>query len=249
MTGRLVLSALCLLGILLPKTLAADEPISLMYEVRAPYIVGNADGTISGLTAGPSVLAFERAGLDFMTVEIPSNRQLATIRANKSPACGIGWFDRPERRVFARFTNPVFRDRPTVVLMLRENAAARKDDSLERMIADDSLSLLVKTQFSYGAKIDSWIDAYQPDVTAVTLDNIGMVRMIEAERVDYMLLAEAEAYYLLIELGKERADRLAILNMPDSPHGNFRHLMCSQSVPASAIERLNAAIATFYLPK
>lgn len=249
MTGRLAIAAFCLFGILMPDTLAADEPVSLMYEVRAPYIIDTVDGGISGLTASPSVLAFERAGVDFKAVEIPTNRQLAMIRANKSPACGIGWFDRPERRAFARFTSPIYRDRPTVAMMLRKTAATVKDTSLEGLIANDAHSLLIKTQFSYGAKIDSWIDAYQPDTTAVTLDNIGMARMIEAERADYMLLAEAEANHLLLEIGKDRADKLVFLVMPDSPHGNYRHLMCSQAVPSAVIERLNAAIATFDLPK
>lgn len=249
MTGRLAIVTFCLLGIFMPQLTVAEEPVSLMYEVRAPYIVDNGDGTISGLTADPSVLAFERAGLDFKAVEIPTNRQLAVIRANKSPACGIGWFDRPERRTFARFTNPIYRDRPTVALMLRKTAARVEETSLEKLLANDTLSLLVKTQFSYGARIDSWIDAYQPDTTEVTLDNVGMARMIEAERADYMLLAEAEANHLLLEIGKDRADKLVYLVMSDSPFGNYRHLMCSMSVSATVIERLNAAIASFILPK
>ncbi|MEQ9487709.1 MAG: hypothetical protein RIM72_01815 [Alphaproteobacteria bacterium] len=249
MTGRLAIVAFCLLGILMPQQIAAEEPVALMYQIRAPYIVDNGDGTIRGLTADPSVLAFDRAGLDFKPVEIPTNRQLAMIRANMSAACGIGWFDRPDRRSFARFTSPVYRDRPTVALMLRKTAATVEDTSLEEMIANDALSLLIRTQFSYGAKIDSWIDAYQPDTTAVTLDNVGMARMIEAERADYMLLAEAEASHLLLEIGEDRAGKLEYLVMSDSPHGNYRHLMCSKSVPAAVIERLNAVIATFDLPK
>ncbi len=248
MTGHVTIAVISLIGVFLPGLSFADDAIALMYEVRPPYIVEDASGEISGLTATPSVTAFRQAGLDFKAIAIPTNRQLASIKNDKTPACGIGWFDRPERRAFAHFTEPVYRDRPTVVLMRRQTAMALKHETLEGMIADDSLSLLVKTRFSYGPKIDSWIAAYEPDTTAVTLDNVGMVRMIEANRADFMLLAADEATYLTTELGKARTDALTIVAMPDSPHGNYRHLMCSFSVPVDAIERLNRVIETFKLP-
>jgi len=219
-----------------------------MYAERAPYIIVGVDGSISGLTASPAVRAFERAGVPFVQVEIPTNRQLASIKADVSPSCGIGWFDLPERHNYARFTKPIYRDRPTVVLMHRETAVAGFYDSLEQLIADDNLTILVKTQFSYGQRIDSWLETHQPRTTSVTLDNVGMLRMVMAGRADYMLMGQEESDYLLQHSDALTKSDVRVLALPDSPHGNYRHLMCSLSVPVSVIERLNREIEEIQLP-
>lgn len=246
--GRLFLFVVSVLAMFSPQLLAAEEPIILMYAERAPYIVADDDGSISGLTASPAVLAFEAAGVSYVNAAIPTNRQLSSIKANLSPSCGIGWFDRSDRRVFAQFTKPIYRDRPTVVLMNRETALARYYDNLERLIANDDLTILVKTQFSYGKDIDSWLTTYTPNMNAVTLDNVGMLRMIIVGRADYMLMGQEEATHLMLQTDASTANDVRMLSFPDSPHGNYRHLMCSLSVPQTTIERLNQVIATFSLP-
>jgi len=234
--------------VLWPLHLKAEEPVILMYAERAPYIVAGAGGKISGLTASPAVKAFETAGIPYDPVAIPTNRQLASIKANNSHTCGIGWFDRPDRRDYALFTKPIYRDRPTVVLMHRETALDGYFNSLEALIANKDMVILVKTQFSYGQQIDSWISTYQTRKTSVTLDNIGMLRMIMVGRADYMLMGQEEATHLLLQSGAPSTEDVRILSLPDSPQGNYRHLMCSKSVPEITIERLNQVIDTFQLP-
>lgn len=247
-SGRLTLVLFSFFGFVWSQCAAANEPIALMYAERAPYIVVNENGGISGLTADPSVQAFEEAGVAFSIVEIPTNRQLASIQSNAAPSCGIGWFDRPERRVFAQFTKPIYRDRPTVVLMQRSTALAGYYDSLEKLIANDKLMMLAKTQFSYGQRIDTWIQKYRPRQTLVTLDNVGMVRMLTAKRADYMLMGQEEATHLMKQSDLVDVDDVRTLSFPDSPSGNYRHLMCSLSVPATVIEQLNKVISMYQLP-
>ena len=248
MSCRRTLVILSFLGSVWSCLASASEPILLMYAERAPYIIVGNDGEITGLTADPARQAFVDSGVPYKPVSIPTNRQLASIRSNTSQACGIGWFDKPERREFAQFTKPIYRDRPTVVLMQRTSALAGFYDSLQKLIENDELVMLAKTQFSYGQHIDIWIQDYQPKQTLVTLDNVGMVRMLSARRADYMLMGQEEASHMMQQSSDVDTDDIRMLSFPDSPHGNYRHLMCSLSVPASVIERLNRVIEGFRLP-
>lgn len=248
MLGRLILNAVSMLAVLWPQLAIAEEPVTLMYNERAPYMVADDDGRISGLSASPAIQAFEKAGIPYIHAEIPTNRQLSSIKANTSLSCAIGWFDRPARHAYAQFTKPIYRDRPTVVLMNRETALAGYYDSLERLIANRDLTILVKTQYSYGETIDSWLATYQPNMTAVTLDNVGMLRMVIVGRADYMLMGQEEATHLLLQTDASTTNDVRMLSMPDSPHGNYRHLMCSLLVPQSTIERLNRVIEKISLP-
>lgn len=56
----------CGLLLSLAATCRAAEPITLLYNERPPYLVTEADGAVSGLTATPATRALRAAGLDFV---------------------------------------------------------------------------------------------------------------------------------------------------------------------------------------
>jgi polar amino acid transport system substrate-binding protein len=213
-----------------------------MYDVRAPYIFAEDNNTITGLTATPSAAAFRLANIPVRNVEVSTNRQLSVIKYNESMACGIGWFSIAQRQAVARFTKPIYQDRPLVVVSRIDADKVHLHTSLETLIADGALSLLVKTQYSYGSQIDAWLNKYEPNRSAVTLDNYGMLRMIDAKRANYMLMSFEEATHYITNAHFENAAALKFATLMDSPSGNLRHLMCSKSVPVEIIERLNAVI-------
>lgn len=240
--GAAAFGLLCGWGLVSAEPGRAGDSIALMYNERPPYMETGEDGVVAGLTATPAISAFEAAGIAYHLVAVPTNRQLATVRAGVRPACAIGWFRRAERLAFARFTKPLYRDRPTVILTQNRNRAVRAHETVRALMGDRDLRLLVKVNFSYGAFIDALRLFLRPPTVETIRENTGMILMIEAERADYMFMAREEADHLLTRFDPDAAQRLTALEPADMPFGDTRHLMCTKSVAETTIEKLNAAI-------
>lgn len=226
----------CLLLALAPAR--ADERITLHFNERPPYMVPGADGSASGLTATPARQAFAAAGIAVRWAQTPTTRQLAVIRDNEGLDCAIGWFRKPDREAFAKFSKPIYRDRPTVVLAHAAFAAERQ---LADLLRRPGVTVLVKDNFSYGPMIDALLAEKRASVLRTSAENQQMVRMVAERRVDMMFAAEEEAQHLL-SLAGNAAQGLRVLHFDDVPSGERRHLMCSKRVPDALLDRLNAAI-------
>lgn len=231
------LSAVCLL---LAGTLYADEPIDLYYNERPPYLVSAPDGSVSGLTATPAAEAFRDAGIAFQWIRLPTNRQLALLKDNHRPACAVGWFQNAERERFAKFTKPIYQDKPTVGMASGDFATPEKL-SLTDLLNRHDVRVLIKDGYSYGPYIDNLLAAHRANLIVTPLDNIDMARMISARRADFMFVAEEEASSLLQQAGLNPLT-FKVLRFTDMPMGEYRHIMCSKLVPDEVIQRLNAAI-------
>jgi polar amino acid transport system substrate-binding protein len=227
--------------VLLPGLCAADEVVELMYNDRPPYIVAQADGSAMGLTATPAINAFRRAGISVEWKRVPTNRQLTIIGQGSGNDCAIGWFKNAERERFAKFTKPIYRDRPTVLLANRWFAPP-PNASLRELLARPDVRVLVKDRFSYGPYIDGLLAEMKPLLIRTTNENRQMVAMIKANRADFMFVAEEEADYLVEQAGFN-PDDFRLLRPDDMPEGEKRYLICSKHVDDSIIARLNAAIA------
>jgi polar amino acid transport system substrate-binding protein len=220
---------------------AAEDDLILYYHERAPYSAKQADGSVRGITADIAAKAVSAAGITYHWEDLPSARQMEVIKRAEESSCGLGWFKRPEREAFAKFSVAIYRDLPTIV-------AARADDSrfagtprLDTLFADKRLTLLTKTGYSYGAEIDGKIAAEKPNARADASDNRTMLGMVSRSRVDYMIMAEEEAQDLLSQPDFAAAG-LAVYHLADPPAGEYRYLMCSKSVPDAVIARINHAI-------
>ncbi len=77
-------------------------------------------------------------------------------------ACGIGWFKKPEREQFARFTEVLYQDRPSIVISRKANNAIAQYGDVSNLLQDNTIKLLVKDSFSYGTYIDEQIAKYHP---------------------------------------------------------------------------------------
>jgi uncharacterized protein (TIGR02285 family) len=219
----------------------AEDELVIYYHQRAPYSARQADGSVRGITADIVAKAMAAAGIPFRWEESPSARQMDVLQYDRVPACGLGWFKRPEREAFAKFSAAIYRDLPTIVLARAKDTRFAGMPSLDALFANKALTLLTKTGYSYGAVIDAKILAQKPKARADASDNRIMLGMVSRERVDYMIMAEEEAKDLLSQA--EFADAgLAIYHLADPPEGEFRYLMCSKSVPDALITRINAAL-------
>lgn len=218
----------------------AQEPITVYYNDRPPYLVAAADGSATGLTGTPAALAFKAAGVPVMWAKVPTNRQLLNIRKDAAMECAVGWFKNPEREQFAKFTKPIYRDLPTVALASRE-FKLREGLRLEDVLAIKGLRVLAKDNYSYGPYIDGLLAKHRPTLVYTTSENSAMVEMVRFNRADFMFVAEEEANYLAEEAGFS-AREFHLIRFADMPKGERRYIMCSKQVPDEVIARLNKVI-------
>jgi uncharacterized protein (TIGR02285 family) len=180
-------------------------------------------------------------GIAYRWEDLPSARQIEVIKRNDGQACGLGWFKRPDREAFAKFTLPIYHDLPTIVVARADDARFAGTPTLDALFHDKSLRLLTKTGYSYGAEIDAKLAADAPNLRRDPSDNRTMLVMIGRKRVDYMIMAEEEAKDLLSQADFADAG-LAIYYLANPPAGEYRYLMCSKSVSDAVLARINQAI-------
>jgi polar amino acid transport system substrate-binding protein len=238
----------CILLIVLSVTTAlasagatgADEAIAIYYNERPPYLATDAaTHQVTGLTAAPTAAAFRAAGLAARWASIPTNRQLALLKASTERACAVGWFKNPERAALFKYTKAIYRDKPTVAL-----ARAGYEPTARRLavaLHESGLRVLMKDRFSYGPWIDALMADIRPQAVTTSEENVQMVRMIAGGRADFMFASEEEAAYLITQSGVSSA-AVRILHFDDVPPGERRYLLCAKAVPDDVIERLDRAI-------
>lgn len=215
--------------------------VNLHYQDRPPYSEGGPDGRVRGLVAEPAARAFARAGIAFVWVRTPGQRQLALIQSGDGPDCGIGWFRNAEREALGRFTRALYQDQPFMGLA-RRDVPAFGSRALMLWPGDATQPLLVKDGYSYGPVLDALIARNPSHVRRTAAESAQMVRMIDAARAGWMIVAPEEAGPLLAAL-PGATDRLRLVPLPDVAAGPTRHVYCNRSLPDSMIERLDRAIA------
>jgi len=235
----LTLFRLLLLAAMAAPTFAVDQ-VTLHYNQRPPYQVTK-NGQLSGLTGTPAVAALKTAGISFVIQETPSARQLIAIKGNTGMDCGIGWFKNGEREVFGKFTKPIYRDEPQIALASAKNAKLKSGDTLESILGNKSINLLVKQGYSYGKTLDALMERLQPIKNSVAVENVQMLQMINAGRADYMFAAPEEIDGLLAATGINPAE-IQKITFSNAPKGEDRFILCSKKVSDEIITKLNGAI-------
>ena len=148
---------------------------------------------------------------------------------------------RPEREEFAVFSAPIYKDQPNVIVARKDDARFAAPASLQDILADPQLKLVVKTGYSYGATIDGWRQQYRPATEESSGSNEAILNMIANGRNDYVIMAPEEADYLLTR-NAPLGFTLRTVTLSDAPEGEQRYLMCSKATPADALARLNAKL-------
>lgn len=218
----------------------ASAQVALHYNERPPYLVSK-DGQLTGLTGSPAVAAFTAAGIPFTLHSTPSARQLVVIKENSGADCGVGWFKNEEREGYGKFTKPIYQDKPQIALTSAKNTKVKDGETVESILGNKGLTLLVKQGYSYGKTLDAMIAKLQPTSNAVTGENVQMLKMIHAERADYMFIAPEEADGLIAAGGINPAE-IRKANFSNAPHGESRYILCSKGVSDEIITKLNNAI-------
>lgn len=245
MNLRLLATLMLAAALLFPAQARAGEnnatALHVVYLERPPYywtVNGQPGGFLLNLTRR----ILDAAGVQADYSPHPASRILEEIRGDRVPICSIGWFRTSERESFARFSLPIYRDRPLVLLTTTDKAALfKRHRTLREVFADTSLVMAQVASFSYGEAIDRMQKEILVRNLTVSTTQQVLPRLILHGRASYMLVAPEEVPTLLSSAGVD-PDRFVSLSMDDIPAGNLRYLMFSKSLPESTLQRINAAI-------
>lgn len=216
-----------------------DPPIALLYEERPPYQMRNGDA-VEGVVGAPSEAAFKSGGVAFRWEASSQKRMLTRLRENREPVCVAGFFKNQERLAFAKFTKPVYRDRPVVALVRRQFAFGA-GATLADALSAQGLRLLVRRHYSYGQAIDGLLKVLKPVTFSSPLHNVQLVELLKADRADMLFAAQEEAA-LLLSRSTVRQGEVVVKQFSDAELGEARHIVCSFKVPDDTIKRLNKGI-------
>jgi polar amino acid transport system substrate-binding protein len=222
------------------EIMAGCDSRNLHFHERIPYVHEIENG-VEGFTATPATAAFQKADIPFQWKKTPSKRQMLIIKNNKGCDCAVGWFKNPEREKFAKYTLPIYQDRPQIALTRADNEKLRSGMTVDSLFSDPNLILGVKNGYSYGIYLDMKIVQHKPAVEKTTCENINMLKLIHVRRWDYFFIAPEEADWLIESSGLSKKD-FKYIEFKDIPEGEKRYIMCSQKVGDEIIERLNKAI-------
>jgi len=231
MAGLIVNVAVCLAGC---------STITIHYNERVPYLKTTPDG-VEGLTATPAALALKKAGIPFSWKKTPAIRQMAVLKKNDSCDCLVGWFKNSDREKFAKYTHPIYQDKPQIALARFDNDNLQNMTSVDSILSNPEITLLGKDEYSYGAFLDAKIIQHKPAIFRATVENINMLKMIYYKRNDYFFIAPEEADTLIESSGISKKN-FKYVTFSDMPEGEKRYILCSQKVGDEIIEKLNAAI-------
>ena len=191
--------------------------------------------------SGTVTNALAKAGIEARWVKRSSKRQMREVQQNKSAVCSPGWFKKPEREVFAKFSSPVYQDQPQIIVARADKAGDISHTTLKSLFQDNALKLSVKMGYSYGSFIDNMRKQLKPNTVETSQDIGGITRMLLGRRFDYFIAAPEEYQSLAERLGIAGED-IVSLQMRDIPPGNKRYLMCSEKVPDGLLNRFNAGL-------
>lgn len=217
------------------------QAITVEYRDKPPYSYTEA-GRPSGFLLERTAQIFKRAGVEAQFVEMPVRRTLANLQTNATLVCSPGLYKLPEREAFARFSLPMHRDRPHVVLARADvEPAVRASRSLTALFANPTLTLGVLDGVSYGADLDALIAGAVKPPERAQLSPLQLATLVSRRRVDYMLIDQEDLGWL-----RRSADfatlKLAVVEFHDMPRGQLRYIACSRRVDPAVLERLNGAL-------
>jgi polar amino acid transport system substrate-binding protein len=217
------------------------QPITLYYYERKPFHYTADDGSVTGLTVVPTEAAFAKLGIPIRWEKVPANRILAQIKLNSEAVCSPGWYKKPDREEYARYTVPIYLDKPLVGLA-NAHFKAKQGITAHDLLSAPGTRLLVKQNFSQGAYMDKLIAQMAPSQIASTTEEVStMVKMIYSDRADLIVTTQEEVKLYIYQAGLNLRD-FRVLVFPDVPAVEKRYILCSRQVSPELIENLDRVL-------
>lgn len=217
------------------------SPIILHYYERPPFHYTDEQGVPRGLIIEITANIFNKAKIPYSWRVTPANRILAVLKSDTGGNCTSGWYKLPEREKYARFSEPIYRDKPLVGLS-RADFKVSENITAQNLFQFPNVRLLLKENFSQGAYMDKLlIDVPKDRIQRVTAEVPTMVKMLKLNRADLIITTEEESKIFISNAGYTEKD-IRILRFPDVPAVEHRYILCGKSISASTMTRLNQAI-------
>jgi uncharacterized protein (TIGR02285 family) len=225
----------------LAATLAfAAPPITVAWSEKPPYYYIE-DGIDKGFMLAYGKTVFAAAGIDAAFVREPQKRIWSRFRTGMRNYCSLGWYHLAERTAIAQYSLPIYTDPSQMVLIAPKSVAqVQAHATLASMLADPTLTLGLLDGSSYGAELDARIKDSTNRKMLSSVNSVGMMQMVAADRVSYMLSDRTDWNYTRIR--HRSLDGVVQYEVPDVPPGLKRHIVCSKDIPAATMEKLNQAI-------
>lgn len=222
---------------------ALAAPLRVMYIERPPFYYTK-DGVALGFMVDTARQAFAAAGVEVVFESSTAQRILQDMQPLDGYCCAVGWIQTPERDAYARFSLPIYTSKPLAALALRGNGSRfLTKKSLQALAADKNLRIGVAEGFSYGETMDRLLQQFLPQRFTVPGDQQQLVRLLQQNAFEYILIAPEEIEYLLRDSGLA-ADDFLLVPLTDTPSGNLGRIMCSRDVDLTIMERIDEALRT-----
>ncbi len=227
-----------------PLLAAADETASLTLFVfdRPPYYRLRDGHPAGGFLLDLSLAVLDRSAVPYAVRELPAPRVTDTFEKQDVAACATGWFMTPQRQAFARFSAPLYQDKPLVAAMGATGACPDKT-TLDRLLVEKHRWGL-RRGFSYGQDFDAKLAALPDGRVHRFTESASMLELVAKGRLDAVLI-EPEEFSWLVGQHPEYAARLRTCALSDVRPGNSRHIMCDAAVSPAILARIDAAIGEF----
>ncbi|WP_163833309.1 substrate-binding periplasmic protein [Spartinivicinus ruber] len=217
-------------------SIANEHHINIYYHERLPYYKMK-NNKLIGIVGNRAQQILDKSGITYRILNIPAARQIDEVKSNEEHICAIGWFKNEEREIFAKFSMPIYQDKPAVLITTKDQTDILKTKKIDELLANKSLYIGLKLGYSYGEFIDKKISQHKPNELHTSKGNFGMMEMLKAKRFDYFIVAEEEAE----ELISPTNSHFIIHRLSDLPPGSHRYFMCSKKVDNSIIHKINQA--------
>ncbi|WP_320007748.1 transporter substrate-binding domain-containing protein [Maridesulfovibrio sp.] len=231
---------LSVLFILRDVALAAH--LTIGYIELPPYYFTDAQHKPAGFLIDLTQKIMDRAGHECCYKSMPSNRILHTIQ-KESSFVSIGWFKTNERLEYAKFSQPIYENKPIVVLIRRDNYDRFQNlDTLQEILEQHKFKTGLIAGHSMGEYVDNLLGKYPQAAHKLSGTTIQLVRMLHSNHIDFCLLAPKEIATIIEQSNLDKNDFYS-MPMADISTGNKRYLMFSQDIPDKTIKKINKAIA------
>lgn len=224
------------------------EQVEVFYIEYPPYCETEKDGTPSGIFIDMARRILDRVGVGYRFSSVPPKRIVLEMQKG-TPIVSIGWLRTAEREKIARFSIPVYVNRPVAVFALREKIEELAQyASFEEMMAGSRLTVGRIDGHSEGEYLDAILHQHKDRNVWVPGDEVQLIKMLVARRFDFTLLPPEEMEVLVRKAGGNTEDFI-LQPMKDIPTGNARYIMYSKTIDDSLIKQIDKVIAEEIRPE
>jgi polar amino acid transport system substrate-binding protein len=205
-----------------------------------------------GIAQGPGHFAFDflraaelvanDSGLDVTWKALPIARMMHQVQVGQTSYCVGGAGITAERAAIGQFTRPYINDRMLAVVALKiQQERLGKAQDFRQLVAQGKQIFLGLQGANYGELIAPQLAQLKDRISYVPHTTEQMLEMLQRGRADYGLVMKTYTGNYLA--ARRDHDNFILVSYPDLRRDFRVAFLCSRSVPAATIDRLNAAIA------